>query len=84
MSYTSKKILLITKKVELIEKKQLTIAILDLNHKIFVVYIATLNINFDISDKVYALQKAQIAYPNINKALIKAFIIYANFIDILL
>ncbi len=52
-SYISAKILFTIKKVELIGKKEFAAAVLDLNYKVFVVYIATLNISYNIGDKVH-------------------------------
>lgn len=41
------------KKVKLIEKKNLIIIILDLNHEVFIIYIAYFNIISDISIEIY-------------------------------
>ena len=58
------------------------IAILDSKHKVFVIYIATFNIN--LVDKVYPLKKAQIAYLKADEAFIKVLSKYADFTDIFL
>lgn len=49
---------LITKKVKTRGKKEFTAAVLDLNHEVFVVYVAVLNIIFDIGDEIYPSTKA--------------------------
>ncbi len=56
-SYTTRNILLSTKRVKLIGKKEFAAATLDLEYKAFVVYIAALNISSDISDKVHPSKK---------------------------
>ena len=73
-------IFLIIKQVELIEKKEFAIVILDLKHKTFLVYVTVLNI--DLYNKVHLSKKTQIAYLKANKAPIKVFNKYANFADI--
>ncbi len=60
------------------------VATLDLNYKAFVVHIVTLNISFDVSDKVYPLKKAQIAHIKADEALIKVFSKYTNFANVFL
>ena len=69
-----------TKQVELIRKKEFAIAVLDLEYKIFVVYVAALNI--DLGDEVYPSRKAQIAYLKTDEAPTKVLNEYANFVDI--
>ena len=49
--------LLIIKKVELIEKKEFIVVTFNSNYEIFIVYIATFNINFDISNEIHLLNK---------------------------
>lgn len=56
----TKNILLTTRKIELIGKKEFTIATLDLKHKSFVIHIAALNIN--TNNEMHPLKKAQIAH----------------------
>lgn len=48
---------LIFQKVKLIEKKKFVAIVFDSNYKVFIVYIATFNINFNVSDKIYLLKK---------------------------
>lgn len=43
---------LIIKKVRLIEKKEFIAIALNLNHIVFLIYITTINICFDTSDKI--------------------------------
>ena len=69
-----------TRKVELIEKKKFAAAGLNLEHKAFIVYIAILDI--DLGDEVYPSKEAQIAHLKANKAFIKVFSKYINFVDI--
>lgn len=62
--------LLSTKKVKVIGKKG------------FVVYIAILNISFNIGDEIYPLKKAQIAYLKADETYIKVFSKYTNFANV--
>ena len=55
-------------------------AALDLKYKIFVIYVATLNVN--LSDEMYPSKKAQIAHLKLNKAPIKVFSKYTDFVNI--
>ncbi len=48
------------KRVEQIEKKEFTAAIVNLDYETFVVYVAAFNISFDVDDKVHPSKKAQI------------------------
>ena len=82
MSYTTENIFLTIRQVKLIGKKKFTIATLNLEHKLFIVYIATFNVN--LGDKVHLLKKAQIAYLKANEAFTKVFSKYIDFADVFL
>lgn len=75
---------MITKKVKLIKKEEFIAIILNFNYKFFVVDIVAFNINFDLGAIVYPLKRAQIAHLKVDKAPIKVFIKYTNFMDIFL
>ncbi len=79
-SYITTKIFSTIKKIKLIEKKEFATAVLDPNYKIFVLYVAALNISFDIGDKVYPLQRAQIAYLKADKASTEIASKYVDFV----
>lgn len=79
-----KKVLPTTRRVELIKKKEFVVVALDLDYEAFVVYVATLNISFDVDDKVYSSKKAQIAHLKVDESCIKFLSKYANFTDIFL
>ena len=55
-SYTTRNILLTTKQIELLGKKEFAATTFDLEHKAIIVYVATLSV--DLGDKVYPLRKA--------------------------
>lgn len=55
---------------------------LDLNHKVFIVYIIVFNISFDLGVKIHFLKKAQIAYLKIDETPTKVLNKYANFVEI--
>ena len=55
-SYTTKNILLTTRQVELIGKKEFTTAAFNSEYKAFIVYIAALSI--DLGDEVHLIRKA--------------------------
>ncbi len=57
-SYTAKKVLLTTRKVKLIGKKEFAIAAFNLDYEVFVVYIATLSISSDIGNEIYSSKRA--------------------------
>ncbi len=76
--------LLTTKKVELIKKKEFIVIAFDLDHKVFIVYIATFYISFHANTELYCLKKAQIAYLKADETCIKVFNKYADFADIFL
>lgn len=60
-------------------------AVLNSDHKAFIIYIAILNISYNASDEVYSLRKVQIAHLKADKAPTKVsskYANYANFTDI--
>lgn len=77
--YTTKNVFPITKKVELIGKKKFAVVVFDLEHKAFIVHIATFSVN--LGDKVHFSRKAHL---KIDKALIKVLSKYADFANIFL
>ncbi len=76
--------LLTTRRVEPIRKNEFVVAILNLNYKFFVVYVATFNISSNISDEVYLLRRAQIAHLKVNKTHVKFPGKYADFANVFL
>ncbi len=72
------------RRVKLIAKKEFTTAVLNLDYEVFVIYIAALNISSDTGDKMHLLWKAQIVYLKADKASIKVFCKYIDFINIFL
>ncbi len=79
-SYIIKDVFSTIKRVELIEKKEFAVTALDLEYKVFIVYVAALDI--DLSDKIHFSNKAQIAHLKADEASIKVASKYANFADI--
>ncbi len=79
-SYTIGDILPTTRQVELIGKKEFTIAVLDPEYKTFIVYVADLSIN--LGNEVHPSKKAQIAHIKVDEALSKVPSKHADFIDI--
>ncbi len=79
-SYTTRDVLLTTRQVELMGKKEFVAAAFDPEYKVFVVYIAVLSI--DSGDEIHPSKRAQIAYLKMDKAPTKVFGKYADFIDI--
>lgn len=71
--------LLIIKRVKLIKKKKFVITIFNSDYKIFIIYITTSNICFDVDVKVFSLKKAQIAHLKVNNISIKVSDKYTNF-----
>ena len=69
-----------TRQVELIGKKEFTVATLKPEHKTFIVHVVALSVNLD--DKIYLSKKAPIAHLKANKALVKVSSKYANFVNI--
>lgn len=80
-SYIFAKALLITKKMELIDKKQFAKTELDEDSKTFVIYVVVLEAPL-IGMTIHPLQKIQITTLQQNEALIKVPNKYANYIDI--
>lgn len=71
------KALLITKKFELICKKDFATLALDKNEQTFMMHIVTLLVAFTIA--IYSFQVAQIDLLLINKALVKVSFEYSNY-----
>ena len=65
-------------------KKKFAVTILDSKYDTFVIYIAALNISFNIGNKVYPWSKLEIAHQKTNEIYIKIPNKYAYFIDIIL
>ncbi len=78
--YTTKDVLLTTRRVELIEKKEFTVAVLDSEDKAFVVYLAALSI--ESSDEMHLSKTAQIAHLKVDEAPTKMPVEYTDFADI--
>lgn len=74
--------LLIIKRVKVIEKKKFVITIFDSDYKVFIVYIATFNISFDLDAKVFSLKKAQVAHLKVDNISINVSGEYINFENI--
>ena len=81
-SYTTEDILSTTKQVKLIEKKEFATVTLDLEHKAFIIYIATLSVKS--GNEMHPLKKTQIAYLKIDEASSKVPCKYADFADVFL
>ena len=69
-----------TKQVKLIRKKEFVAAASDLEHKTFVVYIATFSV--DLGDEMHLLIRAQIAYLKADEAPTKVSSEYVDFANI--
>ncbi len=78
--YTTRNIFPTSRQVELIEKKEFAVAVLDPKHEVLVVYVAALNV--DLGDKIYPSKKAQIVRLKADKASTKVSRKYANFADV--
>ena len=78
--FTLSDLLLTTRQVELIEKKEFAAAALDPKYEAFIVHITAFSI--DLGDKMHPFKKTQIAHLKANKALIKIFSKYTDFIDV--
>lgn len=72
------------RKVQLIGKKKFSIAALDPDYEIFIIYITILNITFDICDIVHPSKKAQNACMKMDKTPIKVLSKDVNFVDVFL
>ncbi len=70
------------KKIELIWKKEFAITVLDLEYKVFVVYIVALSV--DSGDKIYLLRKVQMTDLKANKVHTVIPSKYIDFADIFL
>ncbi len=79
-SYTTGNILLTTRQVELIRKKEFVVAALDPEYEAFVIHIVALSVNS--SDKVHPSRRAQIAPLKADEALSKVPSKYTDFADI--
>lgn len=79
-SYTNGVVLPSIKKVELIEKKIFAAGILDPEHEVFIVYVATLSINLD--NEIHPSNKTPIAHLEADKAPIKVPGEDANFAEL--
>lgn len=64
----------------MIEKKEFAAVVFDQEHRAFVIYIATLNV--DSSNEIYLFKRAQIAYLKGDEAFIKVPSKYAFFVGI--
>ncbi len=78
--YTTRDILLITRQIELIEKKEFVAVVLNPEHKSFLIHIAVFNINS--SNEMHPSKKAQIPYLKPDEALTKLPNKYADFADV--
>ncbi len=72
----------ITRRVELIGKKEFVVAALDPEYEAFIVYVAALSV--DSVDEVHPSRKAQIAHLKADEALTKISSKYADFADVFL
>ncbi len=72
------------KKIQIIRKKEFTRIALDLDYRIFLLYIATLNISFNTGRKVCPSKKAQITHLKVDDTLKKVSSKYANFTNVFL
>ncbi len=78
--YTIGDVILITKQVELIGKKEFVAVTLDQEYEVFVVHIVALSV--DLGYEVYPSRRAQIAHPKADKALSEVLSKYADFVDV--
>ncbi len=81
-SYTTRNILLTTRQVELIRKKEFVAATFDLEHEAFVVPIIALTV--DLGDEVHRSKRTQIAQLKVDEAFTKVLSEYADFADVFL
>ncbi len=81
-SYSTGNVLPTTRRVKLIEKTEFAVAAFDLEHKVFLVHIAALSV--DWSDEVYPSIKAPIAQLKVDKAFIKVPSEYTDYADVFL
>ena len=80
-TYNTQKTFLITRRIELVEKKKFVITVLDLEHKIFIVHIASFS-SIPLDADVHFSYKSQMAGLIAKKSFIKILAKYANFADI--
>lgn len=76
--FTIAKALLITKQIELIEKKMFLAISLNLNEEIFLIHVAAPSLNSEI----YPFYRVQLAFFFVNDAFTVVFSEYADFIDV--
>ncbi len=79
-SYTTGDIFSTTRRVELIGKKEFTVAALDSEHEAFIVHLAALNVN--PGDEIHPLRGAQIAHLKADEAPTKVPSEYADIADV--
>ncbi len=75
-------ILLTTKRVNLIIKREYIVIAYNPKHEAFVIYIAVFNISFDSDNKVHPSKKAQITHLKADEAPTKVPSKYADFADV--
>ncbi len=81
-SYTTGKVLLITRQVELIGKKEFAAVAIDPEHEAFVVHVVALSV--DLVDKVHPSRRTQIAHLKADEAPTEVQSEYADFADVFL
>ena len=81
MSYTTRDKISTNKQVELIGKREFVVAVLDLEHKIFVVHIAALT-SVDVGNEMHPLKRDLIAHLKVDKAFTKVLNKYVDFVDV--
>ncbi len=79
-SYTTGEVLLITRRVELIRKKEFAAAVFDPQYETFVVHIAALSV--DSGDEVHPSRRAQIIHLKADEAPTKVPSEYSDFADV--
>ncbi len=78
--YTTEEVLPTTRRVELVGKKEFTVAALDLEHEAFVVHIAALSV--DLGDELHPSRRSQLVHLKADEAPTKVSSEYADFADI--
>ncbi len=79
-SYTTRDVLLTTRRVKLIGKKKFVIATFDLEYEAFVVHVVALSI--DSGDEVHPSRRAPIAHLKVDEAPSEMLSEYADFADV--
>ncbi len=79
-SYTTGKVLLTTRQVELIGKKEFASVALDPKHETFVVYVAALSVY--LGEEIHPSKRAQIVHLKADEAPTKVPSEYADFADV--